>query len=93
MKSFHIWPQLLTVLFPLETEELVEVKCPYKHGQNLIEVVREDETFCLSKSGDEVQLRWQYNYYFLVTGQCAVNRNERKACSFLLYNFGSRSIG
>ena len=34
---------------------LVEVKCPYKHCKNSIEVACKDTTFCLSK-GTEVAL-------------------------------------
>ena len=62
---------------------VLEVKCPYKHRQNLIEVACEDKAFCLSKSDDQVQLNRQHNYYFQVTGQIALTKAE--FCDFVVW--------
>ena len=64
---------------------VVEVKCPYKHRKNSIEVACKDTTFCLSKGTEngEIALNRHHDYYFQVTGQLALTSAE--FCDFIVW--------
>ena len=64
---------------------VVEVKCPYKHCKNSIEVTCKDTTFCLSKGTEngEIALNHHHDYYFQVTGQLALTGAE--FCDFIVW--------
>ena len=52
---------------------LIEVKCPYKHRNNLIKVACKDNAFCLIISDDgQIMLNWKHDYYYQVTDQLAL---------------------
>jgi len=54
---------------------VVEVKYPYKHLKNSIEVV------CLLKKDSEIALNRRHDYYFQVTSQLALTHAE--FCDFV----------
>ena len=61
----------------------IEVKCPYKHRKNSVEVACKDTSFCLLKKDSEIALNRRHDYYFQVTGQLALTRAE--FCDFVVW--------
>ena len=62
---------------------VVEVKCPYKHHSNSIEMACKDTTFCLLKKDCQITLNRRHDYYFQITGQLALTSAE--FCDFVVW--------
>ena len=64
---------------------VVEVKCPYKHRNNSIEVACKDPAFCLFRNTEngQISLNRRHDYYFQVTGQIALTGAE--FCDFVVW--------
>ena len=62
---------------------IVEVKCPYKHHDNSIEMACQDPAFCLSIDGNETRLKRTHDYYYQVIGQLALS--GAKFCNFIVW--------
>ena len=62
---------------------IVEVKCPYKHHDNSIEMACQDPAFCLSIDGNETRLKRTHDYYYQVIGQLALSGVQ--FCDFIVW--------
>ena len=62
---------------------IVEVKCPYKHRDNSIEIACQDPAFCLRIDGNETKLKRTHDYYYQVIGQLALS--GAKFCDFIVW--------
>ena len=68
------------------TEELVEIKCPYKCLKNSMETLAEnDAEFCLGlTSTGELRLKREHNYFYQVQGE--LNMAQRETCYFVVWS-------
>lgn len=55
-----------------ETQNILEVKCPYKHRERTVREACKDRDFCLDLNGDSYTLKRQHTYYTQVQCQMAV---------------------
>jgi len=68
------------------TDQLVEIKCPYKCLRNSMESLAEnDAEFCLGLTPTgELRLKRDHNYFYQVQGE--LNMSQRETCYFVVWS-------
>ena len=72
------------------TRFIVEVKCPYKHKDDMIREACSDKDVCLQIMESGIQLKRSHDYYFQVMGQLAVT--GANYCHILVWTLKDRHL-
>ena len=70
----------------IDTDKLVEIKCPYKCLTNSMEsLAKSDDKFCLGlTAAGQLKLKKEHNYHYQVQGE--LNICQRDTCYFVVWS-------